>query len=101
MAGIIKVGTSVQPVQLAAAADKTWQHNRGVNPLRVEVIDTSNNQVSANVKVEFLDVNSIKLTNAGGLVSTTVFVDWDVTSQDACSLNGAYGVVPPTYGFVG
>lgn len=102
MAGIIKSGTSVEKSLLLPSA-KTWQHNRGVKPLRVTVVNSVDGQPlgAAQVAVTLPTDNAITLTPASALGAPIhVFVDWDITSLNLNSLEGAYGTVPPSYGFV-
>jgi len=99
MSGLIKAGTSVQKsLVLAAATPKTWQHNRGTKALAVRAFNAATGQVEV-VTVAQATANQITLTSAGG-ATVNVFVDWDVPSIVANSLNGVKGAVAATNGFV-
>lgn len=103
MSGIIKTGTSVQKgVQLVATVAKVWQHNRGVKPLRVDVINAASGSpvAPADLTVLLPDLNSISVKSTAGVASVNIFVDWDVTSPNANSIAGLPGAVAPSNGFV-
>jgi len=99
MSGLIRAGTTVQKgLALSTGVQKKWQHNRGKNPLAVRVY-TASTGVSLALSIALPDLNSITL-DIGSNVTVNVFVDWDVPTIVANSLNGVHGTTPPTNGFV-
>ena len=100
MSGLTRTGTSVsKSLVFAGAGAKTWQHNRGVKALAVEVFVASSGARSTVTVPTQPDVNSIVLT-ASGAETVNVLVCWDVPTTVANSLRGVKGVVAASNGFV-
>ena len=95
MSGVIKTGTSVQKsLSLGAPGVYTWNHNRGQKALAVRVYRASSGASVADPVVSQGDENSITLTYTGPSPTTVnVFVDWDVITLAANSLQPNDGFV--------
>ncbi len=85
--GIVLVGTEALPIVLAATGDPddvwTWDHNQGVKPISVKVVDAVDKGLiaAASVVASNPTVNQLVLTNTTvGILSVIAIVRFEIFS---------------------